>query len=59
MNEDNFLLRRPDGTYLTDDFETWSPDVKQAHVFIRGAALNTCIERFRRDRVSVVPPLHR
>lgn len=53
-SEEKFLLRREDGAYLTSDFETWSPDIEQAHLFIRGAALNACIEELRRDDVSVL-----
>jgi len=42
MKNEFFLLCRSDGTYLTDDFETWSSDIEKAHRFIRGAALNQC-----------------
>lgn len=42
------------GTYLSDDFETWTRDAQKAHVFVPGAALNACVERWRRHGVRVV-----
>lgn len=53
-----FVLRSSNGAYLTDDFDTWAHDAERAHRFISGAALNACVERWRRHQVRVeeAPP---
>lgn len=48
------LLQLPDDSYLSSDFETWTTDTRFAHRFIRGAALNSCVERWRRDGARTI-----